>query len=233
MKRIAILETDILPGEIVEQFGSYAQMCQRLLLSGDASLQFDCIDVVNGQTPDLSQTYDAYLITGSKADAYSDETWVVQLRCAVQKLFAARQKLIGICFGHQLIAHSLGGKTEKSTKGWGVGLHRAHIKSPASWMQSATDEYSVIYSHQDQVVQLPPQATLIAASDFCPIAMYRIEDRVFCLQGHPEFSREYCRYLLESREDCIEPACIKAGLASLALPDNANDVRDWILAFIG
>ena len=232
MTHVAILETDRLPEQVKQQFGSYADMFQHLLLSGDNSLRFSVFDVEQGNYPKAQDPYDCYLITGSKADAYSDLDWIVQLRQFIRQLFHDGKKIIGVCFGHQIIAHSLGGKTEKSLKGWGVGNHAANMISSATWIPSDAKNITLLYSHQDQVTQLPPAAPLIAGNNFCPNAMYSIHQQVFCMQGHPEFLQDYSRYLMEVCRDNIGEETVRQGLESLTLTNDSAKVRDWMLRFI-
>jgi GMP synthase-like glutamine amidotransferase len=140
-------------------------------------------------------------VTGSKADSFGTDPWIQTLKAYLLKLYERGEKLLGVCFGHQLLALTLGGKAERADKGWGVGIHRYSLAAHAPWMDPEVSELTLLISHQDQVTQLPEGATVIASSDFCPNAAYHIRDQVLCFQGHPEFVHDYSRALLDARQD--------------------------------
>ena len=141
---------------------------------------------------------------------------------------------IGICFGHQLIAESLGGRVEKATdKGWGVGVHIWKIINKREWMGDYSPaDFSLRASHQDQVVEMPAESTLYASSDFCPIAGFQIGTHVLSMQGHPEFSKEYNRALIEKRVDRIGEKVVDIAIQSLKKEVDSNTVTAWMIDFI-
>ena len=126
--KLGILKTDAVRPEWVPEFGEYPDMFVALLEQADPSLEFVVYDVEEGQYPDDIEEVDAYLITGSKSSVYDDKPWIARLMDFVQELDRRRKKLVGICFGHQLVAQALGGEAAKSPKGWGVGLAHASIQ---------------------------------------------------------------------------------------------------------
>lgn len=169
--QIGILEAENLKPEIIKQYGSYSDMTQALLRSVDLQLEFQNYTVVNGEYPEDIDECDAWLITGSKASAYENADWIKQLESYIKILAQQQKKLIGICFGHQLIAQALGGKVEKSDKGWGVGVMASKVELNKPWMQPTQHQFSLLVSHQDQVVELPPGAERIAGSASVSIAV--------------------------------------------------------------
>ena len=108
---IGILTTDNVKEELVEHFGEYADMFQDIFCRVDQNIEMVNFDVHKGEYPNEIEEVDAYLITGSSASAYDDESWIADLGAFVGKLHEVKKPLIGICFGHQLIAHYLGGET--------------------------------------------------------------------------------------------------------------------------
>ena len=234
--RIGILETDILETGIKEKYGSYAEMFQSLLSSVDGHLEFRVYQVIEGEYPENMKECNAYIITGSKSSAYDNEPWIKQLRHYIVTLHQHRSKLIGICFGHQIIAHALGGLTEKSEKGWVVGNCISKIKKEKSWMgheiANAKKQFALLVSHQDQVTILPAQAELIATNTFCPNASFQIAGHILTFQGHPEFSADYLTYLMNKRRDVIGEEKYKKAMDSLQYELNALLVTRWIVNFI-
>lgn len=229
---IAILVTGEPPAELAERHAGYGSMIECLLRAQDSGISCTHYDVRENCFPAAPDAHDAYMITGSRHAAYEDLPWIHRLAALIRELDAARKPLVGICFGHQLIAQALGGRVEKASQGWGVGVHRTNITARAAWMDQAEPQLQLIVSHQDQVVELPGRAELLAGSEFCPVAMYRVESHLFAMQAHPEFSHDYSRELMQVRRPIIGEERIEAGLHSLAQPVDAARVAGWLLAFM-
>lgn len=153
--RICILETDILRPELVDEYKGYGKMFEQLFAKQPIEAEFVTYNVVEGHYPAAGERFDAYLVTGSKADSFGDDPWIQTLRTYLLERYKAGDKLLGICFGHQLLALLLGGKTERATQGWGVGTHAYRVEKQPEWMSPALDELTLLISHQDQVTRLP------------------------------------------------------------------------------
>jgi GMP synthase-like glutamine amidotransferase len=231
--KIGILEADRLSETLRKEYGSYGDMFQNLLHSIDNSLALPCYQVTESVYPENIDDCDAYLITGSSSGIYDDEPWIKRLYDYVITLADRRKKLIGICFGHQLIAQALGGKTQKSEKGWGVGLATSTVYVSRPWMDPAKETFALLISHQDQVTALPPQAELIAGDDFCAYASYQIGDHILSFQGHPEFTTEYARQRMQDRREIIGEQRYQKGMSSLNQNADHLMVAKWIINFVG
>jgi GMP synthase-like glutamine amidotransferase len=224
--KIAILETGTPPGPLADSFGRYPDMF-RTLLGGDyvgASY-----DVTRQDFPARPEDHAAYLLTGSPAGVYEDLPWIAPLKSF---LLAAKgkSKLIGICFGHQLMAEAFGGRVEKSAKGWGVGLQEYQVFERASWMDDS-DWVAVPVSHQDQVVERPPSCTVLAGSGFCDMGVLAYRDQpAISFQFHPEFETDYATALIEFRRERLANA--DAAIASLKQPNDRQRVAGWIRRFV-
>ena len=176
MVTIGILQADSVMEPLQADHSDYPSMFEKVLGRAAASLDiavtFRIWDVEHGDYPEDPDECNAYVITGSRKSAYDDEGWIHDLGEFVRSLHQARKKTVGICFGHQLVAHYLGGTAAGAAPGWGVGIHRYDVLSPQPFMQPALGSYRLVVSHRDQVLRLPPGAELLAGSDFCPYAMY-------------------------------------------------------------
>ena len=233
--KIGILEADELVDEIKKRYGTYSDMFQRLLSSVDETLSFHSYQVTQFIYPSSINECDAYLLTGSKFGVYEDFEWIKKLESFVVELYQANKKLTGICFGHQLIAQALGGLTEKSKNGWGVGLFSSDIRRPVQhgdWFNPEKDSFILPVSHQDQVVHIPPRAMLVASSAFCPNAAFQIGDSVLTFQGHPEFSNEYLKYIINNRREDIGEEKRALALSTLIRAADRELVAQWLVNFI-
>ncbi len=227
--KVGVLETGAPPGDLQERFGRYPQMFQTLL----AGHEFDwaSYDVRRGEFPARPEDCGAYIITGSAAGAYDPDPWIGETE-AFLRAAKGRAALVGICFGHQLMAQAFGGAVIKSPKGWGIGLHRYAVEGHAPWMDDAQSVASAA-SHQDQVVELPPGAAVLAGSDFTPLGVLAYGDqRAISIQLHPEFAPAYARALIETRRARYAEDAAKAALASYDQLDDRPTLAGWIAAFI-
>ena len=230
--KLGILKTDQVRPEWVPDFGEYPDMFMKLLGQVAPSLEFRVYDVEQGEYPADIDEVDAYLITGSKSSVYDDKPWIPPLVDFVRELDRRRKKLVGICFGHQLVAHALGGKTEKSPKGWGVGLHTHHFNTAPAWHDQQALALDILVSHQDQVVKIAAGATVLASSDFCENAVCQLGDHILTFQGHPEFVTAYSREIMEFRRQMIGEQTYAGGVASLAVAPHNERVAHWIVNFL-
>jgi len=189
--------------------------------------------VTEGEFPLDLYACDAYLVTGSPQGVYDPDPWIPELAAFLRRSYAAGQKLVGICFGHQMLAHALGGHAEKSTQGWGMGLRQFDIDTAPPWLDPPLACGQLYFCHQDQVVRLPEQATHIAGDSFCPNAIFVIRDQVLGIQGHPEFSTEYMALLIDVLGDKVGAATVAQAIRSLQVgqPDAALVAR-WVVNFL-
>ncbi|NQW11006.1 MAG: type 1 glutamine amidotransferase [Alphaproteobacteria bacterium] len=194
--------------------------------------RFTAEAAIDGELPKSVDDHDVYILTGSPYGVYEDVPWIPPLEAFVREAVAADKVVIGGCFGHQLVAQALGGRVVKSDKGWGLGVHVHSLVNREPWMTGGPDAPHVVVSHQDQVIDPPPGAVVLATSDFCPNAMLRIGDRVLTLQGHPEMNLATVDRLLEMRRDGLSPEGYAASRASLDDPLAHDAFGDWIAGFI-
>lgn len=227
MTRIAILETGAPPPALAERHGDYPAMFRALLGEG---YEVEVFRSQAGEWPDPA-AFDAAIITGSAAGVYEDQAWIADLLDWIRAA-KGRTGLVGVCFGHQAMAEALGGRVEKSDRGWGVGLHCYDVVATEPWMTPSAATVAIPVSHQDQVVEPPPGARIILASDFTPFAGLAWDDDAISLQGHPEFTPAYAADLTGGRRDRIGAAVVDAALDSLARPNDRDRVGEWLRRFI-
>ena len=224
--KVAILETGRPPGNLSDEFGDYVAMFAEML---GPQFEIERFDVAAGELPSAA-THGAYLITGSPAGVYEPLPWIAPLCDFIRA--AKDSRMVGICFGHQIMAEALGGHVEKSDKGWGAGLHRYKIIRSEPWMDgTAATDIAAPASHQDQVIIQPPNTEIVAQSAFTPFAGLAWTDRsAISFQFHPEFSPAFAKALIEKRYDAV-PDPEKA-IASLDSPNDNARVAGWIRRFL-
>jgi GMP synthase-like glutamine amidotransferase len=223
---LAILETGKPPEPLAERFGGYPGMFADLLGSN-----FDIVtyDVQAGELPVSPDAYAAFLVTGSPAGVYDNLPWMEPLK-AFLRAAKGKAKLVGVCFGHQIMAEAFGGRVEKSERGWGVGLQTLAVCGSAPFLGSERT-VSIPASHQDQIVLQPPASRVLAASPFSPYGVLAYDDQpALSMQFHPEFSPDFARALIEVRRDRLPDP--DTAIASLAGPDDRQVVASWIRRFL-
>ena len=236
--RIGILQTDSVLEKFQPKFGDYPLMFERVLQSSArlpdaAEIRVECINYPVQQSMPATLDCDAYLITGSRDSVYDDAPWIIELVSFVERAMAAGKKIIGICFGHQLMAHFFGGRVAPAEGGWVVGVHTSDIARHHNWMgEVGRPQFSLLSSHKDQVVELPEAAEVFATNGFCPIAGFTMSDQVITVQGHPEFSKPYAQGLLDHRRALLGEAVYQQGMDSMSKATDELLVSRWLLQFV-
>jgi GMP synthase-like glutamine amidotransferase len=235
--KIGILETGEVNEKIVGQHGTYPQMFERLLGTSDPDLTFHTWSVVNGEIPAAPQDADGWVVTGSRHGVYDDLPWIEPLKDFLRECLLEKVPVAGICFGHQILAEAMGGKAEKSDKGWGLGVHDYVVKHSPSWMKDFTGSYRGHAVHQDQVTVQPPESVVLASSDFCEYAALAYGDAeaplAISVQSHPEFSPGYMVDLIEARMRGVVPDEV-ADQSKASISDELNNANwaHWIVTFL-
>ena len=231
--KIGILDTNPLNKHGIDwnktPFDTYVRFLER----AKPEFEYENYLIAEGEFPDSPDACDAYLITGSPKGVYESDLWLATLKIFIQDSYTAGKKLIGICFGHQMIAYSLGGRAEKSEKGWGLGQKRFDLYTEKPWMTNFLEHPSLYFVHQDQVMALPPEAELLGGNEFCPNLFYTIGNQVLGIQGHPEFPKILIQEIIESRELVVGEKLQAEALHSLEKGEPENQLfAEWIVNFL-
>ncbi len=218
--QIGILMTGHVPEELVDEVGEYPKMFERLL--DGHGFTFRSWAVVDGEHPESVSEADGWLITGSKHGAYEDHPWIPPLEEFIRALHADGRPLVGICFGHQIVAQALGGKVELFAGGWSVG----HTSYDFEGETMALNAW-----HRDQVTELPDGARVIGSSDFCANAALLYGSSIYTIQPHPEFSAGFLESLIETRGALVPDEILAQAKANLAAPTRNADIGNRIARF--
>ena len=230
MLRLGLLVCDHLPPEFRSISGDYPALFTRLF-EGHPHIELVFYDLPAGQFPDSPADCDAWMGTGSRASVNDDEEWIERFAGLVREIRSADSPFAGICFGHQMMAHALGGKVERSDNGWGVGLKEVVLPDPPSWLNRRS--YRVLNSHQDQITALPPSGVVLGGNDHCANSLMQVGATMIGIQGHPEFTPALSEALIRSRRGTLIPDEVAdAALGSLATPPDTAALADAIVAFL-
>ena len=223
--------------EVAERFrhiaGDYQQMFERLLSPHIPGLRVTRFDVQAGNIPANPRTCDGWITTGSRASVYDDAGWIRRAETFVGKVADSDRPFVGICFGHQLLARTLGAEVKRAPGGWSVGVLPMSIVRREGWMTLALSTVRLQYMHADQVTEPPDGATLLGESPHCPVAMFQAGPRLLGIEAHPEFPAAYARALIEDRRVRIGEQVAEDALASVDEPTDADTVGGWIARFFG
>lgn len=222
--KIGILITGHPPEQTVEQHGTYADAFERLLSGHD--FEFENWTCLEGNFPTSVNAADGWLVTGSKFGAYEDLPWIPPLENFLRTAYNEEIPIVGICFGHQVLAQALGGKVEKYEGGWSAGRVEYNLEGH--------DEPVPLYAwHQDQVISLPDDARVVGSTPFCEYAALAYGSKAYSIQPHPEFTASYFKDLYAGRGGNLSKAGIEQAEASIreAKPTDSAAIANTIAAF--
>lgn len=242
VQTIGILRADFGGEDLAAKYGLYHDMFVKLFHRVKPGLEFKIYNVPGGEKPLRADECDAYVITGSRAGVYESDKydWINDLLAIILNISRQDIPQAGICFGHQALATAFGGKVINSNKGWGLGVNSYEVVGKANGGASPAADaikpirngFSIIAIHQDQVVEKPVSAEIIAQNSFCPIAaLQSTRNNFISFQGHPEFVDGLLVDIMNRRVDSIGEENVKKAQDSLAKPTNEEDVAETILSF--
>jgi GMP synthase-like glutamine amidotransferase len=230
--QIGLIQCGHVHPDLVPEHGDYPELFADLL--GPHGIELTTFDVDHGRFPGDLSGFDGWVITGSANSAYEDLPWIHETEDLLRKLIADEAPVVAVCFGHQLLAQAMGGRVAKSPDGWGAGVHAYEfVGETPTWMTPPPHgPVRIIASHQDQVVELPEGAEVLAWTEHCQVAAYTLGPAAFAIQPHPEFTAAVSRGLVERRRDRIGADASDAALASLDQPLDRDQVARWMAEFL-
>ncbi|KAJ3016188.1 hypothetical protein HKX48_004171 [Thoreauomyces humboldtii] len=227
--RVALLVCDTPLPIVVETAGDYVVLFGKLFDKANQvysattlplELEIVAFDVTRLEEPSDIHAFDAYVLTGSKFSAYEQIEWIVRLKTLVQRIDReTKAKVVGICFGHQIVAEALGGKVVKNPAGWEVGWTRIELTKEGV---DVLETEKTVLMHQDHVSIPPTGFKVLSSTVTCPIQMMIKEDRYLTIQGHPEFTANVVREIVKARQ-ASKVFSTEAAEAALAAVDNPVD----------
>ena len=228
---IGLLQCDHVSDQFQHIISDYPDAFCDLFARHAPHISLRVYDVCHGVLPQSLDECDGYITTGSRYSVYDDEGWIHHLCEFVRQVHDQSRKLVGICFGHQMIAHALGGTVAKSDNGWGIGAKTVDILQTRPWMQPPQESYRLLVSHQDQVLALPPGAEVLGGNVHCPVSMFTVGNHMLGFQAHPEFTPDYAEALMDARLERIGYDVVQDARLTLNEPTDEVITMQWINAF--
>ena len=221
--------------EVAERFRhvarGYQEMFERLLSPHIPGLRVTRFDVQALDLPADARTCDGWITTGSRASVYDDREWIDAAQAFVRKVADSDRPFVGICFGHQLLARTLGAEVKRAPGGWGAGVLPMSVLRREDWMAPARTTVHMQYMHADQVMEPPVGSTLLGEAPHCRVAMFQFGPRLLGIEAHPEFPAAYARALVEDRRARIGEQIAEDALARVDEPVDSDVVGSWIARF--
>jgi GMP synthase (glutamine-hydrolysing) len=234
VRRVLVLQCGSIGRDVVRRFGDFPEWFARRLapLVG--------LQVVRPFAQRLPRVngHDGVLVTGSLASVARLDPWMEDT--AAWLLDAARwAPVLGVCFGHQLLARALGGSVERNPRGMEAGTREVRITAAGRLdplLEGLPERTRVQQFHEDHVPEPPPGSTLLADGGLTPVQAFAA-GQIRAIQFHPEIEAPVMRFLVEKEEaalDRLAPGGASAVRSSVRdAPEAARVLRNWAVGFVG
>ena len=203
-----------------------------LKVPASAKVSFRIFRAYEGKLPPKVDSCDSYFVTGSAASMLDREPWMLKLANFLLIAAKAQVPVVGLCFGHQVLAQALGGNVKRAAKGWEIGIKRWKVVRQEGWMRECGKFLTLPMIHRDQVSKLPPRSVRVAASERCANGVFRLANHAIGIQGHPEFPPALLGKLIEARKKELGADEYKAALATLDTATDAGQMAKWCMNFV-
>jgi len=201
-----IIKTGSAPTAIRDRFGDFDDWFRRTL--GTQRFAYDVIAVDQGHAlPDPVRTddYAGVLITGSPAMVSSRLDWSERTAAWLAAVHERRRPLLGVCYGHQLLAHALGGRVGPNPHGRRMGTHRLSLLvADDALLPSGIDGLPVHSTHAEAVLETPPGARALASAERDPHHVLHFGNLSWGVQFHPEFDADIMRAYVQERRGILQ-----------------------------
>lgn len=230
-KNIGLLICDTVGPISAKASGQYWDRFNVFFENAETKIKLKKYDIRNDEWPDSPEDCDGYVITGCGLSANDPDEWIAELIRFIRECYVGKVKMVGICFGHQVIAKAMGGTVELNPNGWGLGIKKQEVVLQRPWMKPPQKNFNIIASHKEHVVELPSNAEKLATSSHCKITAFDISDLFLGFQGHPENSSFTSGVSIDTRKDILDPEVYEKAKSSLVVEAEQKLIATWINNF--
>jgi len=231
--KLGLLLCDHVPDELTPCFQDYPKMFEKAFTSADINIKWQFFDVTKEELPTSVNLCDGYLISGSRHSANDNKPWISSLMLFSKDVHDANIPIVGLCFGHQILAKALRGKVEKARQGWGIGHKQYRVNGhETNLLLEADSKITVPVCHQDQITRIPDGSIRVASNDHCENFILVFGNHTLGIQGHPEFEGKYINALIEYKKNDLTDNEYISAKRSKACPEDSKILRKVILDFI-
>ena len=204
-----IVVYDCVTGDaLTEKYGRTGPLVIEWIRDYLPEASFSWIHVAGNQPLPRPDSIDGIIISGSEKGVYDNTPWMQPLRDNIHMMQSASVPMFGICFGHQIMADVFGGTAAKADKGFITGTRQFNDRGV---------NMNAYLAHQDQVIDVPPNAEVIASAAHCPVAALSYDFPALSVQFPPEYSREFAKDLIEMfGAELMTPKLLQAARDSLS-----------------
>jgi GMP synthase-like glutamine amidotransferase len=235
-RRIAILNNNTDTSAFSKRFADDGEKVAAGLRAQRPDWTYEVWHARDDELPPEPDHYQGWVLTGSVASVNDGAPWMARLAELVRHLHRRQVPLVGLCFGHQMVAHALGGRVGASPGGWRIGSaathYRAELYAALSWMQPSQATITLFAAHQEQVLQPPPEAQVLGGDPFAPAAALLVGTHIFTTQYHPELSREFMLALLDEYATLWPAPLVAQARQQVQQPVDATLFMRWAAQFL-
>ena len=232
--KLTILQVGETPQPLRDRYARFDQFFERMFSATGHGFTFDSVPVIDGAPLPDPDEVEGVVVTGSAMGVYGETEWMDPLKDFIRSAYARNTPMMGVCFGHQVIADALGGDVRKSEKGWGIGRHAYRVDGKHAALNGLGETIAIAASHQDQVLAPPDGATVFLSSDFTPNAgIVYGNGTTISVQPHPEFEPDFAKALVELRRgNPLPDDVVDERIASLDAPVDNGKLAEALARFL-
>lgn len=224
MHQLLLIQTGEAPEPILARFGGFADWFRAAMRLDPAQMQVVRVDA--GASLPTPESIAGAVITGSAAMVTDHAAWSERTAAWIRAAMAADTPLFGVCYGHQLMAHALGGTVGWLPAGREIGTQPvtrrgADRATGTAWLDGLPAVFPAHTTHRQSVLQPPPGVETLARSELDPHQLLQYAPQALSTQFHPEFTVEHMRAYLEARADTLR----EEGLDPVALAHAASSTE--------